>query len=138
VFLWSIEHPHYRFVSNNFTFTSDEIVSPGSDVTYLVTIDNDSNAPVTVSSLTDDVYSGVVCRTAAGANVIGSVLAADDGDAKLGPGHFNGGADEIQCEFVESAPANHGVKVTDTVTVEVQDDSGQTGTNTAASTITTN
>jgi hypothetical protein len=103
-------------------FTNDEKASPGSTVTYLVTIDNDSEVPVTIDSLLDSVYGEVECLTAGGKNVVGEMLAADNGD---GVGAFNGGADEITCTFTKSAPKESGTVVNNVVTVVVSDEDGR-------------
>lgn len=102
-------------------FTNEETVSPESSVKYLVTIDNDSDLPVSITSLLDNFYGEVECLTPGGLNVVGEQLAADDGD---GVGAFNGGADEIQCTFTQTAPSTPGTSVTNTVTVVVSDDNG--------------
>jgi hypothetical protein len=119
------------------TYSNSEIVSPGSDVTHLITIDNDSDVPVTVTSLIDDVYSGVTCETQGGGDIIGTVLAADDGDAPRGFGNLDGGADEIYCTFVGAAPEGSGTPLTDNVSVIVEDDDGNTGTDVDGTTVTT-
>jgi hypothetical protein len=90
-----------------------------------------------VSSIVDDKYQDVTCLTQGGNDIIGTVLAADDGDAALGPGHLDGGADEIYCTFVEPAPDTSGTTLTDTVTATVEDDSGTTGFDTDGTTVTT-
>jgi hypothetical protein len=109
---------------DNFSYTNDERVTTGSSVTYLVTIDNDSDVPVTVSSLLDDVYPDAVCETAGGADVIGSVVGVDDGDAFLGAGHIDGGSDEIQCVYIETAPSSVDAIITNEVTGSVEDEDG--------------
>jgi hypothetical protein len=101
-------------------FTNDEVTSPGSSVTYLVTIDNDSNVAVTIESLLDNTYPDVECIGPDG-DVVGSTLAADDGD---GTGALDGGDDEVQCTYTQTAPETSGQLVTNTVTVVVADDSG--------------
>lgn len=110
---------------DNFSYSNDEKVSPGSTVKYLVTLDNDSDAPVTVTSLIDDTYSNVVCKTAGGVNIVGAVLGTDDGDALLGAGHIDGGSDELQCVYEEKAPDDAGVVITNEVTGSAENDSGQ-------------
>lgn len=107
---------------SNPDFTNDETTSPGSSVTYLVTIDNDSEVPVTIDSLLDSVYGEVECLTAGGKNVVGEMLAADNGD---GVGAFNGGADEITCTFTKTAPTESGTIVNNVVTVVVSDENGR-------------
>ncbi len=119
------------------TFSNNELVTPGSDVTYLVTIDNDTNAPVTITSIVDDVYPNAVCKTEGGQDMIGTVLGADDGDAALGPGHFNGGVDENHCLFVEPAPSGSGITLTDTVKVTVTDQNGITASDQDGATVVT-
>jgi hypothetical protein len=118
-------------------YSNGEIVSPGSDVTYVVTIDNDADVPVTVISLIDDTYDDIVCETGNGGDVVGAVLAPDDGDAEAGPGSFDQGADEIQCTFVVPAPDDSGVTVTDVVRVTVEDDDGASASDFDDATITT-
>ncbi len=113
-------------------FSNDEVVTPGSSVTYLITIDNDSDVPVTITSLVDDVYGAVTCL-ADGADVVGQTLAADDGDGNA----LDGGADEIQCTFTETAPAGSGVEVTDIITVVVQDADSNEASDTDPAKITT-
>jgi len=101
-------------------YTNDEHVSAGSEVTYLITIDNDSDTPVSVTSLIDDLYPDAVCLTLGDADVIGTVLGADDGD---GPDAINGGSDQVQCSFTATAPDEPG-SITNTVTGTVEDDTG--------------
>lgn len=102
-------------------FTNDEVTSPGSSVTYLVVIDNDSDVAVSIESLVDNIYPGMDC-TGPGGNVVGATVAADTGD---GIGVFDGGADEVQCTFTETAPETSGETVSNTITVVVADDSGR-------------
>jgi hypothetical protein len=102
-------------------FTDDETTTVNSTVTYKVIIDNDSAERVTITSLLDDIYPGIVCEDADGENVIGQTLAADDGD---GPDAMNGGPDEITCTFEAQAPAAGDSVVTDVVTVDAEDDQG--------------
>ncbi len=92
---------------------------------------------MTITSLVDDVYPGAVCLTQGGEDIIGTVLAADDGDASLGFGNLDGGADEIYCTFVEAAPSDSGVTLTDNIIVKVEDDNGHTATDTDDATVTT-
>ncbi len=107
-------------------FSNDEVVSPESEVFYLITIDNDSDVSVTIMSLVDNVYGTIT--DCAGTNVdsedftdvVGQTLAADDGDG----GALDGGPDEVQCTFTKTAPAASGVEVPDIITVVVQDADG--------------
>lgn len=103
------------------TFSNDEVVSPGSSVKYLITIDNDAAAEVSVVSLLDSFYGDVTCSTSDGANAVGLKLAADDGD---GPGLLDSGPDEVQCTFSQTAPTTSGETVQDVVTVVVEDAGG--------------
>lgn len=105
-------------------FSNDEKVTPASQVTYLVTFDNDADVPVTVVSLIDNTYENIVCKTGGGSDIIGGVLAPDDGDAADGPGGFNQGADEMQCTFVVQAPADSGVSVTNRIRGTAQSEDG--------------
>lgn len=122
---------------DNFSYSNDEKVTPNSTITYLVTIDNDTDAPVTVSSLIDDTYDNVVCQTAGGEDVVGAVLGADDGDAPLGVGHIDGGADEIQCVYEETAPSDPDVVISNDVSGSVKDDQGSSDDDHDATTIRT-
>ncbi|MDO8611616.1 MAG: hypothetical protein Q7R32_02190 [Dehalococcoidia bacterium] len=104
-------------------FSDEEATAVGSIVTYKVVIDNDSSEPVTITSLLDDTYAGIVCRDSDGDDVIGQTLAADDGD---GAGSMNGGPDEVTCTFKAQAPSTEETTVTDIVTVEVMDEQENT------------
>ncbi|MEX0682931.1 MAG: glycosyl hydrolase family 18 protein [Dehalococcoidia bacterium] len=101
----------------NPTFTNAEEVTSGSEITYLVTIDNDSNVPVTINGLNDDTYGAVSCLTPGGSDVVGIVLAPDTGDGDS----LDGGDDEVQCTFTQTAPNEIGVNVTNSITGTVQD-----------------
>jgi uncharacterized repeat protein (TIGR01451 family) len=104
-------------------FSNEEPTGISSTVTYKVVIDNDSSEPVTITSLLDDIYPGIVCRDADGDDVIGQTLEADDGD---GAGSMNGGPDELTCTFEAQAPSTEETTVTDIVTVEVTDEQENT------------
>ncbi|MCI0884665.1 MAG: hypothetical protein J4N92_00605, partial [Chloroflexi bacterium] len=82
------------------SFTNDETTTPGGNVTYRVTFDNDFPVPVTVTNF-EDVFNGtsVTCLTAGGGDIVGIVIPPDDGDAAAGPDILDGGADEIQCTY---------------------------------------
>ncbi len=112
-------------------FTNNEITSPGSTVRYLVLIDNNSNVPVTITSLKDNVYGSITCD---GGDVVGKTLAADDGDAG---GAFDGGPDQLQCIFTETAPDSSGKTVHNTITVVVKDAEGNSAFDQDDATITT-
>ena len=86
-------------------FSNDEIVTPGSTVTYLITFDNDFDVPVTITNFEDIFHGPVTCLSAGGSDIIGLVIPADDGDASAGPGVLDGGADEVQCLYDVAAPA---------------------------------
>jgi uncharacterized repeat protein (TIGR01451 family) len=106
-------------------YSNTEVVTPGSDVTYLITIDNDSNVPVTIQALEDSLYTGVECKGPGDTSVIGTVLAPDDGD---GTGPIDGGADQVQCKFTKAAPGGSGVEIVNTITVVVKDEEGNSAT----------
>ena len=116
------------------TYTNDELVTPGSEVTYLITIDNDSGVAVSVESLVDSEYSDFTCLTTDGDDVIGLELEPDDGD---GAGALDGGPDEIQCKFAKAAPEGSGVELTNIITVVVQDKKGNVDTDQDSTKITT-
>lgn len=103
------------------TFSNEELVTPGTPVTYLITIDNDSDVPVTIKSLADDEYGSVTCLdTTNGADVIGQTLEADDGDGS----NLDSGADEVQCTFQMAAPTASNKSVEDEITAVVTDAAG--------------
>ena len=90
-------------------FTDDETTSVDSTVTYKVVINNDSEVPLIIVSLEDDVYLDAVCRDADGKDILGQTLEAD------------GGGDEVTCTFDEQAPSTPDTVVADTVTVKAQE-----------------
>jgi spore germination protein YaaH len=114
------------------SFSNDEHVTPGSTLTYLVTFDNDFDVPVTITNL-EDLFNGAAdCLTAGGTDIVGIVIPPDDGDGPLGPLELDGGADEVQCTYDLSAPAEVGtyevsvrgtIEDTDSGTVAANDDS---------------
>jgi hypothetical protein len=109
-------------------FEDPETTSPSSSITYQVILDNDSAVPVTIVSLSDDIYDPVTCEDSSNLDIVGQVLAADDGD---GAGPPDGGGDEAVCTFVETAPASEGATVFDTVTVELTGSATATASDTA-------
>jgi len=111
----------------DFAYDSDETVTPGSTVTFIVTIDNDRDTPVTVISVVDNMAPDIVCNSQGGADITGAVVAADDGDGPQGVGHLNRGADEIQCAYTFTAPDEADPEGTiHTITVTVEDEDGNT------------
>jgi len=88
------------------TFSNDEIVTPGSTVTYLITFDNDFDVPVTITNF-EDIFHGtdIICLNEGSTDIIGLVIPPDDGDAADGPDVLDGGADEVQCLYDVAAPA---------------------------------
>jgi hypothetical protein len=116
-------------------YTNDEHITAGSDVTYLITIDNDTNGPVTITSLVDDLYPEAVCLTAGDAPVIQTVLSSDDGD---GPGNIDGGSDQVQCTFTVTVNGNSGDVIVNTATGVVEDLSGSTDADQDNTTVTIN
>lgn len=117
------------------SFSNDEIVSNGSEVTFLITIDNDSDSQVTIISLIDTLYDAATCAPQGGGDVvaIGAVLAPDDGD---GTGNLDGGADQIQCTITATIEGAVGDEFTNEVTVTVGDDQGAQGSDTDATKVT--
>ena len=87
------------------SFSNNEIVTPGSTVTLLVTFDNDFDVPVTVANFEDFFHGPVTCLSEGGSDIIGLVIPPDDGDAPDGPDVLDGGADEVQCLYDVTAPA---------------------------------
>jgi uncharacterized repeat protein (TIGR01451 family) len=115
-------------------YSNNELVEPGSEVTYLITIDNDSSVPVSVTSLVDSLYPDADCEGNGGASIIGAALAPDDGD---GAGSIDGGADEIQCKFSVNAPDEAGETVVNEVVAEAQDQNGNKASDRDNTTVTT-
>jgi uncharacterized repeat protein (TIGR01451 family) len=118
-------------------FSNDEFVAPGGTITYLVTIDNDSNAPVVVISVTDSIEGAVTCNTEGGASVINAQLGADDGDNLVDPEQIDGGGDQIQCTYTVTAPGDSGVVLQPVVTVTIGDDIGNTTSDSDGAQVTT-
>lgn len=102
-------------------FSNDEITSPGSAVVYLITIDNDSDVPVTIESLADTLYPDAVCTP----EVTGIVLAPDDGD---GPEFDVNGDDTIQCTITVTAPEDFTDPIVNEAIVIVSDEAGTVAT----------
>ena len=115
------------------TFSNDGNASLGSPVEYRIIIDNDSDAPVTIVSLVDDKYPGIVCEDGIG-DVVGRALAADDGDGDV---TAEDGPDALVCIFSETAPPPGQSPLTDTITVIVQDSDGDEGSDHDDATVTT-
>ena len=93
---------------------------PGGSFTFNAAVTNTSNEPVTITSLTDNVYGNLAtqgtCTTA-----LGAVLAA------------NGGS--YTCAFAGSFFGNAGASQTDTVTAVAVDDDGSTANDTDDATV---
>jgi len=107
--------------------TNDEVTSPGSTVTYEVTIDNDSDVPVTITDITDDIYGAVDCG-----GVVGTTLDANDGDGELG---FDGGSDQVTCTFTGTAPDPFTEPVTNQTVVTAEDEDGNSDSDSDGATI---
>lgn len=115
--------------------TNDELVTPGSTVTYVVVIDNDSDVPVQITSYSDNTYGDVTCLDVTNSeDVLGLILQPDDGD---GEGLIDGGSDEIQCTYTATAPEGPGVSVTNIFTGTVQAEDGESAADQDPTTITT-
>jgi spore germination protein YaaH len=114
-------------------YTNDELTSTGSDITYLVTIDNDSAVPVTIESYSDNFYGAVECLDQSNDDVLGLTLEADDGD---GQGSIDGGNDTVQCFYTETASSEAGVTVVNVITASVGA-GGQTAADQDDATVTT-
>jgi hypothetical protein len=106
-------------------YSDPEITSSGSEVTYRVIVDNDSGVEVTIDSLVDDLYPGITCVDGDGDNLIGQHLAPDDGDGDV---VNEKGDDAAICTFKQVVTGASGDEITDQVTVNVSDGTGNTGT----------
>jgi uncharacterized repeat protein (TIGR01451 family) len=117
-------------------FSNNEVVDPGGTITYLISIDNDSSVPVTVQSIVDSLVDDVevICLGPGDEPIIGAVLAPDDGD---GDGVINGGADEIQCTYEQTAPDEPEETITNTVEGTVRDENGNTASDSDNTQVTT-
>ena len=111
------------------TFSNEEQVSAGSEVRYLITIDNDSNETVEIISLVDS--TGIECVGVGGTEIIGAILGADDGDGS----DLDRGQDEIQCAYTIDAPGEPGA-VSNSVVVTVEDIDGNQASDTDDTTVT--
>ncbi|MCA1683978.1 MAG: hypothetical protein LC708_02470, partial [Actinobacteria bacterium] len=93
------------------TVNPDSRPEPGGDFTYTVVVFNNSNEPLTITSLTDNVYGNLVTRANSTCNTaIGTVLAAGGGS--------------YTCTFTAPFTGNAGARLTDVVTVTAVDDEG--------------
>ena len=96
--------------------SNDEVTSAGSEVTYEVTIDNDSDVPMTITDITDDIEGAVDCG-----GVVGTVLEPNDGDGSNG---FDGGGDQVVCTYTVNAPDPFTLFVEHITTVTAEDEDG--------------
>lgn len=118
------------------SFSDSESTSPGSEVEYRIVIDNDSGGPVTITSLVDSKYPGIVCRDTDGNNVVGRALAADDGDGGNVSAVDELGPDAVACKFTATVPPPLNDPFVNDVTVVVRDAAGKTGTDHDTATVT--
>ncbi len=99
--------------------------SIGSRVKFCIVIDNDSDVPVTVDSVVDDLR-------AATCDAVGKTLAPDDGDAEI---VTDAGPDAAVCTYEITVTAADAPKLTNSVTVTVSDAGGNTGSDTDTATV---
>src|SRR5439155_12550161 len=107
------------------TPSNDEKTAVGSTITYIVIVDNDSGAKVTITSLVDNVYGNITdCKsTITGNQAVGIELEPDDHDgSEVDPN----GADALTCTY--QRPAQTAGTVVNRLDVSVQSADGQTGT----------
>jgi uncharacterized repeat protein (TIGR01451 family) len=96
--------------------------APGGDFTFTVVVSNQSNEPVTITSLNDNVYGNLTTRPGSTCNTaIGTVLQ---------PGA------SYTCTFTGPFTGNPGASQTDTVTATAVDQFGQTAQAQAQATVT--
>ncbi len=109
------------------TATPGSRPEPGGDFTFNVVVTNTSNEPVTITSLTDDIYGNLATRpgTNSCTTSVGTVLASSPG-----PGNT------YTCSFVGSFTGGGGAAQTDIVTAVVTDDEGTTATDDDDATVT--
>jgi hypothetical protein len=91
------------------------LAEPGGAFTFNVVVTNNSAEPVTITSLTDDIYGNIATQGTC-ASAVGTLLAA------------NGGT--YSCSFTGNFTGNAGDQQTDVVTVIVVDDEGTSATDT--------
>jgi uncharacterized repeat protein (TIGR01451 family) len=111
------------------------IDEPGGEVEFTVVVTNTTNAPVTLTKLTDSVFGNLDSHSAASDHswitsdcVIGVKLAANDGK--------EGGPDSYTCNFVGNVTASPQQAHEDTVTAQITDASGETLERDATATVT--
>ena len=90
---------------------------PGAEVTYTVTIANNTEESVVITSLSDDQVGGA---------------SASDCNATTIPANGS-----VTCMYTDTAPSDDNAELTNIVTVIAEDDEGNTETETASETITT-
>jgi len=103
---------------NNFT-DNEQVAAPGDNVTFRLTITNNTSESVTINSISDNIHSvaGSTC-----AFLIGQTLAANA---------------MLTCSFNGPSPSDDNAIEIDTVTVIVEDDENNELTRTDTSTVTT-
>ncbi|MHB0875750.1 MAG: DUF7507 domain-containing protein [Anaerolineae bacterium] len=113
------------------TASASSVPEPGADVTYTVTVTNDSNEPVTITSLQDAVGS------AAAVDLVG------DDDCKVGTElaatGSTTGLDSCTFQFTDTVSGSPtpaaGASVTDTVTAKAEDNEDNEATATGSATV---
>ena len=107
---------------------------PGGEVKFTVDVVNTTQAPVTLTSLRDDVYGNLDSTSSAGEHTwvsstcaTGVPLAASDGQI--------GGEDTYSCSFVGDVTGAGGSSHKDTVEAVITDSTGDTATQTATATV---
>ncbi|MEM9597822.1 MAG: GEVED domain-containing protein [Acidobacteriota bacterium] len=100
-----------------------QLPEPGGAATYSVEVTNTSatSDPVTISSLSDDVFGDLAALGNCGANVVGQNVA---------PGA------SVTCQFTGNVNGNAGDVVTNTVTASSTDDEGEPATGSGAAAVT--
>jgi hypothetical protein len=99
------------------TFEDPEETGIGSEVTFRIVIDNDSDVAVTIDSVVDSLPD-VSCDAA------GELLAPDDGDAEI---VSDSGPDSAVCTYTTTVTDDDAPTLTNSVAVTVSDDEGNTG-----------
>jgi len=108
------------------SFEDPEDASIGADVTFRVVIDNDSAVTVTIDDFVDSLGASITC------DAVGQALAPDDGDAEI---VSDSGADSAVCTYTVTVTADDAPQITNSVTVTVSDDEGDTGSDSDSSTV---
>jgi von Willebrand factor type A domain len=107
---------------------------PGGEVRFTATVVNTTDAPVTLTSLRDDVYGNLDSTSSADDHAWISSACATEVPLAAYDGQI-GGVDTYSCSFVGNVTGAGGSSHKDTVEAEITDSTGDTATATATATV---